>query len=108
MGSSEGGGEGEVLSSCPPAGGRLDSTPAQVGRIWTCSLPNGEVCSTDWQDEGRSIDTGGTGLPWGVGKKEAEGVTVDRGEGCHGEGGDVRVEEEICRKGNTETRNVSE
>lgn len=54
-------------------------------------------CSTDWRDEGRSIGTGGRGLPWGGGKKGASRVTVDRGEGRH-----VSVEEKICRKGNKE------
>lgn len=98
VGSSQGGEEGEVLSSCPPAGGRLDPTPAQVEGIWTCSRLTSSVCSTDCQDEGGSIDMGGRGLPWVAAKKEVEGVTEDRGEGRRVEDGDVSVEEKICRR----------
>lgn len=45
---------------------------------------------------------GGNGLPWVVAKKEAEGVTVDRGEGRRVKGGEVRVEEKICRRKETD------
>lgn len=71
-----GGEEDKDLSFCPPAGGRMDSTPALLDDIWTCSPLNGGVSSTDCQGEGESIDTGGGELPW-VDRREAEAAMVD-------------------------------
>lgn len=101
---SSGGGEGDKdLSACPPAGGRMDSTPALLDDIWTCSPLNGGVSSTDCQDDGESIDTGGGGgLPW-VDRREVEAATVDWEEGRRVDGGDVSgglflLEGKICWK----------
>lgn len=94
VGSSGGGeeeDEGEQLSFCPPASEKMDSSPALLEDVWTCSPLSGGVSSTDCQDEGASIDAGSKGLPW-EGRKEV-GATMADWEECRRVDGDGDVSE---------------